>query len=262
MRRWSLDQLTVVGVRPVELVEIAARAGYDAVSPFVGLDNSSGLFTVPLRAGHPETVGMIRALRDNGVRLNQVDGFAIGEKFDMEGARRAIELVAEIGANNIVALLFDSDESRGFDTLAALCEEAASADMSVAIEFTALSKLPSLASTVQLIKKLGRSRVGILVDLLHLAQAGESPADLAKVPHGLIRGAQLCDARTGLDAQTYFHVAIKERMAPGTGELPVREFLAALPTDITVGVEVPMIEPRDWQTRASMLLDCARRVDS
>ena len=32
MRTISLDQLTVLDARPAELVEIAARAGYDAVS--------------------------------------------------------------------------------------------------------------------------------------------------------------------------------------------------------------------------------------
>ena len=31
-----------------------------------------------------------------------------------------------------------------------------------------------------------------------------------------------------------------ERMAPGDGELPLREILAAVPPDVVVGLEVPM----------------------
>lgn len=42
MRTLSLDQWTVCGVRPAELVEIAARAGYGTISPFIGIGGSSG----------------------------------------------------------------------------------------------------------------------------------------------------------------------------------------------------------------------------
>ena len=58
MRRWSLGQLTVIGVRPWELVEIAARSGYDAVDPLVGLVDFPGLPVVPLREGNPDTIRM------------------------------------------------------------------------------------------------------------------------------------------------------------------------------------------------------------
>lgn len=67
MRRWSLGQLTVVGVRPWELVEIAARAGYDAVDPLVGLVDLPAIPTVPLKAGDPDTVRMAQALKANGI---------------------------------------------------------------------------------------------------------------------------------------------------------------------------------------------------
>lgn len=261
MRRWSLDQLSVLGVRPAELVEIAARAGYDAISPFIGLGDSGGLPTVPLRAGDPDTLAMARALKDSGLRLNQADGFAITPDLDVEAANRAVDLMAEMGANNIVALLFDPDEARCFDRLAALCDKAESAGIGVVLEFTEISFLHSLADTLQLIERLGRSHVGVLIDLLHLAYAGEVPADIAAVPPGLIRGAQLCDAPAGLDNENYVRVAMGDRMAPGTGELPVVEFLAALPESIIVGIEAPVSEPRDWNERASMLLDCALQIE-
>lgn len=47
-----------------------------------------------------------------------------------------------------------------------------------------------------------------------------------------------------------------ERMVPGTGELPLREWVAALPADVEIGLEAPRIgdlqggmSPRDHAAR-------------
>lgn len=260
MRQWSLDQLTVVGVRPQEYVEIAAEAGYDAISPFVGIGDSP-LFTVPLRAGDPETVAMARTLRETGLRLNQVDGFVVAEAFDRDAIKAALELVTGMGANNGVTLIFDPDSSRAFDRLCWLCETAEDTGIGIVLEFTAISHVPSLAAAVELVNKVGSDNLGLLIDVMHLAQSGESPADIAALPAGLVRGAQLCDAPANLDADTYMRMAMGERMAPGSGELPVSDFLAALPPSIIVGIEAPVPGIADWRERARHVLECARRVD-
>lgn len=261
MRRWALDQLTVLGVRPAEFVDIAAYAGFDAISPFLGLGGSGGLPTVPLRAGDPETVAMGGRLKDTGVRLNQVDGFVISEDFDPRGIRAGLELVAEMGANNAVTLIFDGDEIRAYEHLDSLCEMAEEVGIGVVLEFTALSQVPSLAAALGLVEKIGGDRLALLVDLLHLAQAGETPADMAALPAGMIRGAQLCDGPAGLDMERYTRVALEERMVPGTGELPVADFLAAVPDSVIVGLEVPLKEPRDLRERAKLVRDSVRALD-
>jgi hypothetical protein len=40
---------------------------------------------------------------------------------------------------------------------------------------------------------------------------------------------------------TYMQEAMFGRMVPGTGELPLREWITALPADLEIGLEVPMI---------------------
>jgi hypothetical protein len=62
----SLDQLTILGVRPAELVELAAAAAYGAISPFIGVGNSE-LPMTPLRAGHPDTLAMRQRMAQTGV---------------------------------------------------------------------------------------------------------------------------------------------------------------------------------------------------
>ena len=261
MRRWALDQLTVVGVRPPELVEIAARAGYDAVSPFIGIGESP-LFTVPLIAGDPDTVAMARRLKETGLRLNQVDGFVIAPEFDTDAIRAGLELASTMGANNGVTLIFEPDPSRAFDRLSWLSEAGREAGIGIVLEPTPLSRVPSLEAAVELINRVGDDNLGLLVDIMHLAQAGETPADVAALPAGLVRGAQVCDAPANLDAETYARMAMGERMIPGDGDLPVGDFLSALPEGVIVGVEAPVPSIEDFNERAKTVLHRARSLDT
>ncbi len=58
-------------------------------------------------------------------------------------------------------------------------------------------------------------------------------------PH-IIARAQLSDGPAEMPPDRQFAEAIGDRLIPGEGALPLREFLAALPDGITVGLEVPM----------------------
>ena len=243
LRPLSLDQLTVIGARPAELVDLAANAGFAAVSPWLGAVRYDGLPAAHLRAGDPETVAMARRLRGTGVVINQADGFALTDATPMAAYREGVPLMAEMGARNIVALQFDNDEARGFDQFCQLAEWATAAGMGIVLEFTPLSRLAGLDEALTFLGRADQANAGLLVDLLHLAQSGGTPADLARVPPGLIRGAQLCDGPASVDHATYAHNAITHRLWPGEGALPVAAFLNALPPDIIIGVEIPRYEP-------------------
>lgn len=253
-RPLALDQLTVIGASPVELVDLAADAGFAAISPFLGAVRYDALPAAHLRAGDPETIAMARRLRETGVTLNQADGFGLPPDAPMEAYRDGISLMAEMGARNIVSLLFDDDEARGFDRFCQLDAWARAAGIGVVVEFTPLSRLATLDDALAFLQRVGSDNVGLLVDLLHLAQSGGTPADLARVPGGLIRGAQLCDAPGQVDFATYAHNAVMHRLWPGEGTLPVADFLRALPSDIVIGVEIPRDEP------GVSLADRARRA--
>jgi sugar phosphate isomerase/epimerase len=263
-RRWSLDQLTINHVRPAELVEIAAAAGYDAISPFVGLGDNGGVWTVPLRAGAPDTNRMRRALSDTGVVLANVDGFVLTPTMDMSEIHDCVLLSADLGARNIVAMLFDPVVERGYDRFCQLCGYAKDARIGVAIEFMAMSGLAAPSDALRWIERVQSRDVGLQIDLLHLAYAGKTPADVAKLDRHLIRSAQVCDGPANPNFDAYAYSAVHERLAPGDGEFPVAQFMAALPPDIIVGVEVPTacrIDGKDAHIqRARSLLARARGV--
>lgn len=261
MRKWALDQLTVIGATPAEYVEIAAYAGYDAVSPLVGTEDNGPIPIVPLRADDPKTAGFVKALKNTDLELNEADGFLITPEFNRAETRQGLEFIATLGASKAGTLIYDDENNRMLENLAWLCDEAHDIGLGVSVEFTVLSLLPSLRASLDLISIIGSDKLGVCVDLLHLAQTDETPDDIRAAPEGVITGAQLCDAPANLDMEKYSHVAMNERMSPGDGELPVEAFLAAVPESVMVGIEVPNENAGDLGQYAKTLLQRAKSFD-
>lgn len=236
----SLDQLTVIGVAPTEFVDIAADAGYDAVSPVVG--GPGVLASHRLAVGDPETEAMVARLRERGIAVNNLDGLVITPGMDWDAYARLIELALHIGAQRGVTLIFDDDPSRAADSFARAAEMARLAGLPLVMEFTELSEIKSLAQATDYIRRSGE-QVGVVVDLLHLAQSGETPADVAEAARHdptLFLCAQLSDGPARPTFEQYQHNALFERQVPGDGELPVVAFLEALPARTPIGVETPL----------------------
>ena len=95
----------------------------------------------------------------------------------------------------------------------------------------------------------GRPNGAILADNLHLDRAGGDAIEvLGRLDPALLPYAQLCDApaspadssRRGL-----FSDARDGRRLLGEGELPIREFLAALPAALPLSLEIRSRDLRD-----------------
>jgi sugar phosphate isomerase/epimerase len=70
--------------------------------------------------------------------------------------------------------------------------------------------------------------------------------ELAALHPTLIGYVQLCDVPLVSKYDDYSYEARFDRLAPGKGELPLLELLAAVPRDVIVGLETPML--REAQT--------------
>lgn len=260
MRKWSLGQLTVTGTRPWELVEIAARAGYDAVDPFVGLVEFPGLPQVPLRKGDPDTIRMAEALKANNIAFYAADVFVLDGQTDTDAVARMIELVADMGAQKINALIFGSDLPAGTAKLAATDEIARAAGVDVVLEFAAVSAVANAEKALEVIRQIGSDNIRLMLDTLHYSYSGGTPEGVkALIPS--IGAAQLCDADAGLDYSGYVRTAAMDRLAPGDGALDCGGFLAAFPADLMVSIEVPRPDEPDLVARARRMLDAARGLD-
>jgi sugar phosphate isomerase/epimerase len=234
----SLDQLSLTGLPPATFVDIAADAGFDAISPMAG--GGEGPFpTHRLAIGDPETEAMKRQLAARGLTVNNLDGLVVMPEMDWGDLRRMVDVALHLGARAGVTLIFDPEPGRAADSFARLTEIAGDAGLPMLLEFTACSAIPSLSAAIAYLDRAG-SDFGMVVDVLHLSYAGETPADLAQVKRSRIGSAQICDAPAAMSFEDYQYSCMFERGAPGDGELPLADFLRALPADLPVGVEAPL----------------------
>jgi sugar phosphate isomerase/epimerase len=250
-RHLSLGYLTVMDVSPAETVSVAAATGYDGISLAIG---SSFL---PARMRMDRTLqsviedadlrrDTVRRARDTGVSLDQMEGFILHPEVDLARWRMALDLTAEMGIPQIAAFDADFDRTRASDNLAALCEMAAERGLGVCLEFHPKSPTNSVAETARLIETGKYRGLKILVDALHLARGGGTPADVAKVPQALLDCAQMSDGPlVSESAKAYALEAMFNRQAPGEGELPLVDLIRAMPADGVLYLEVPQCHARD-----------------
>ena len=102
---YSLAHLTLIGVSPPELVYIAARAGYDAVSPrFIPMHVPGEFTQSPVEKSQIQATKT--ALKSTGLRVLDVELARLTEDVDpttlvdANGASSAIEGLTYAGTNN------------------------------------------------------------------------------------------------------------------------------------------------------------------
>lgn len=240
MTTLGIHHLMAPEISPLEFIDVAAQVGAAEVSLFVN----------PMAGDFPlvtwEMCGALRErLRDTGIRLANLDPFALTPQTDVADYGPALELAAELRARSVTALLMDTDEGRVTEGLTGLCEQASANGLRVSIEFMAMSPAwNTLEQAVALVDKLGRPSLGVGVDLLHLVRAGDTPDHVRAVDPGRIAYAQICDGADLRATADYATEAGASRMLPGEGVFPVEEFLRALPTGIPLEIEAPVM-PRD-----------------
>jgi sugar phosphate isomerase/epimerase len=103
-----------------------------------------------------------------------------------------------------------------------------------------LFTIPDLATALATLRHAGPKKMRLVIDTLHLVRSGAGAKDIAALDSELIGYVQLCDGRMQATREQYMYEARFERMAPGAGEMPLLDILAALPRHLAVGLEIPM----------------------
>jgi sugar phosphate isomerase/epimerase len=93
----------------------------------------------------------------------------------------------------------------------------------------------------RIVEQVAQANAGVLVDALHFDRSQSAVGDIARVPAGTLHYWQLCDAPAERPTSTeaMIHTARNERMFPGEGGLDLVSLARAMPTDITISIEVP-----------------------
>lgn len=165
MHPLSLDQLTVLGVTPIELVPLAAANDCGRVGIYLQSWNVMPAYDMHQRAQADE---LLRRCREYDVRVAVAEPFLLRADTHLEGLLPNLELAARLQVQAVNAVGFDPDTARLTDTFGALCERAAQFGLATLIEFFPLSRVESLQTAARLIRNVGRPDVRISLDVLHL----------------------------------------------------------------------------------------------
>jgi sugar phosphate isomerase/epimerase len=196
----------------------------------------------PGLVGNPKAIlDLRRRLDGHGLRLSSVSTYHFHPELQPNDLLPVLDAAAELGASYMVASCYDPNEERYVAKLATCCEAAKPLRIEVSLEFIPYSAAGALADAVRLVRRTGQPNAGILIDSLHFSRSGGRPADIQAVDAKLIHFAQICDASAlrPTSSEGLREEAIKGRLYPGDGALPLFEFVDALPADLEIECEFP-----------------------
>lgn len=245
--RLSLAAGCVLDAGPRGTLRAAAGAGYDA----------AGLRLTPDHSDAAE----LRVLADDlGIALLDLEVVRLGPEAGFADHLRLLEIAQVLRAGFLLTVSSHPDPAATLDELGRLSAAAAGGPTRVALEFMRFTRVGTLTEAVEIATA---ADAVVLVDALHLARSGGTPADLAAVAPDRIGYLQICDAPADTGDVGPAEEARHHRLPPGDGELPLRALLEHAPADVPVSVEVQSdrlaadLPPGE---RAGRLLEAARRT--
>ncbi|MFT4027792.1 MAG: TIM barrel protein [Novosphingobium sp.] len=241
MSRLGIEGVSVLGLPPVRFIELAAQLGAPNISlgPKPMDYNPHGYPRYSLFEDAALRREIKAALAANGVAVSLGENLAVMAGDEGTDAWQAsLDLMSEFGVTRFNSVSFESDLARNVDRYGMLTELAASYGVRVLIEFVPIFPLADLPTALEIIRRVGRPELGWIADTMHLARTGVAPEALREIPPDSIGYIQLCDVPLE-SSLAYMDEAMHERMAPGDGEAPLAAYLAALPQDRIVSLEIP-----------------------
>ena len=215
-------------------IEIAARAGFNAVEPWL-----SELEAYEKKGGDLKDLG--RKLKDLGLAVPSAIGFAkwiVNDDAErakaLEQMKRDMEKVAQIGGTHIAAPASGAtgEKDPSVDLLAAadryrkVCEVGDQAGVIPAVEVWGFSKtLTRLADAMMVAVGAGHPKACVLADVYHLYKGGSDPAGLR-----LVNGATMsCLHFNDYPADPpRDKISDAQRLYPGDGVAPIGMILRTL----------------------------------
>lgn len=242
---------------PEQTVAAAIEGGWQA----------TGIWYDPETWTPATTVDVRDRAADAGLAILDIEVIWLKPGADDPAHFAAIDAGAAIGARNVLIVSSDDEAGRAAAKLNRLGNHAAAAGLRACLEFAAFTTVGSIESAVALIDAADCNNLGLLIDPLHLARTGGSPADLAEVDQQRFPYAQFCDASAHGPPPSNVPEIIREaldlRLMPGDGRLPLDELIAALPSATPLSIELRSAALRenhpDPAGRARALLAATQR---
>ncbi len=217
---------------PVEIIEAAASAKFDAVGLWVDLEGWTTQTTRDVKS----------ALVQNGLPLLDVEVVWIKPDTSLDDHLRSLEIGIELGAQNLLCVSSDPDAGATAAKLSALCEQSVGSNMRIALEFGIFTEVKNLTMAYSITERVNHPKISILIDPIHVDRSGTRVEEIARLPDDLLPYAQFCDAPAArpdpMDFNAVITDAIDLRQQCGQGALPLMDIHAALPKGIPLSIEL------------------------
>lgn len=238
-RTFSLAHLTLLHCPPPQLIEIAARAGYDFVSlRMTAVTTTEQIY--PLIHDRRLMRETKERLADTGLEVLDVELVRLDPATEPESFLPFLEAGAELGARAVIVQLPDPERNRAVERYARICDLARPYNLHPVLEFVSWTETPDLRSAVDIIRKADRENGGLLVDMLHFDRSGSNSADLENLPRNWFHFVHLCDAPRQIPvvAEGFTRAARTARLFPGEGDLDIGTVLRRIP-EVPCSLEIP-----------------------
>ena len=239
---YSLAHLTLINCTPAELVYVAARAGYDAVSPRFITMNVPGEFThSPLDKAQAQATKT--ALATTGLKVLDIELARITEDCDPREFEAALELGGEFGARHMIMSAWTTRrDDRNFllDVYAETCDLAAPYGLTIDLEFPSFSRLRTLDEVLDIVRAADRPNGGVLVDTLYLHLSRVDLGELLHVPPEWLHFLHISDCLPGIadTREGMIQLARDARLYPGEGWIDFAGIIERCPP-MNYSIELP-----------------------
>lgn len=238
-REFSLAHLTLLSFSPPELIEIAARAGYN----YVGLRLISVTPNEPKYPLHVDKELLKRTKRksaDTGVGVLDVELAKIADDTDIKNYKPALAASAELGARFLLSSIWSENRSLSQEKFEELCALAKPFGLTVCLEFVSFAAVSNLTKAVRVMQAARCSNSALCIDTLHFFRSRCSLSELSKLPRSWFPYLQLCDAPANPHPtrDELINTARVERKFLGDGALPVADVVNSL-SQVPYSLEIP-----------------------
>lgn len=261
MYRISLGSLTVADTEGPDVISAAAAGGCFGVN--LRITGQSKAEPFPTIVGNPARLKALRQrMQDTGVILTGISAYQFLPETKLSDYEPILEIASELGVKTVGLTSGEPDQSRFIDLLSGYADMVAKIGARISIEFMAYREIKTIGQCNDVITKTGKSNIGITADILHLIRSGGTPADVKKVDPKRIYCVQFCDGPRQLPAGMELRTEARlGRYYPGEGELPLYDFLDALPAgwqDIEIEIPHPAYMKLPANERVKKAADATR----
>ncbi|MFK8021548.1 MAG: sugar phosphate isomerase/epimerase family protein [Pseudomonadales bacterium] len=269
----SLCWGSMEGIGLVELIKVAANAGFDAITV------NSALYQDALAEGLSD-IDIAALLADNSVFVSGIDplfnwlpssvkleGDDVMSRLTQASMQDIFDLAHVTGTNLVNAplgLAVPDSEQQIIDCFATLCERAAAEQLRVSLEFMPFSQVSNLKMAARIVEKANCHNGGLMFDCWHHHRAGGNPADILSVPGKKFFALQLDDALQQ-PMEDILDETLNHRELPGEGCIDLVQTLRNLNNigaELVYDVEVFKDSLRGETTaeRARQLFESSQKV--